>query len=308
MSKLIASAAIRASHTLFKRAEEMLEKVTADKGKDFVVELPDTAFYLPQIYAMTAFKVQTLTDMKVALEMTREMLQDMPDEKLWKPYLGEALDSGMATLFLEEIILAIKHINGEEPATDPETGYVYNGFITDTIQRNLGIQLVDGRMPGFACIIGAAPDDETAEKIVRELQEKNILTFLSGTAKDKDGKETNVTQQLLRRGVELGWDTYIVPLGPDVEHTVYAASWSIRASMIFGGNKPGDYKAHLKYTKDRVFAFAMVLGELTDIIWSTGANSTRADYFFIYDLNEHQNFSYYPNQPYLCMGNFSLQE
>ena len=158
MSKLIASAAIRASHALFNRAEEMLEKAIADKGKDFVFEFPDTAFYLPQIYAMTAFPVKTLADMKVALEMTREMLQDLPDDKLWKPYLGEALDSGMATLFLEEIILALRHVNGEEPVTDPETGYVYNGFITDTIQRNLGIQLVDGRMPGFACIIGAAPD------------------------------------------------------------------------------------------------------------------------------------------------------
>ncbi len=285
MSKIIASAAIRASHTLFKRAEEMLEKATAEKGKDCVFEFPDTAFFLPQIYAMTAFQVKTLADMKVALEMIREMLQDMPEEKLWKPYLGEALDSGMATLFCEEIILALRYLNGEEPCKDPETGYVYNGFITDTIQRNLGIQLVDGRMPGFACIIGAAPDDDTAEKIVRELQEKNILTFLSGTAKDKNGKETNVTQQLLRKGVELGWDSYIVPLGPDVEHTVYAASWSIRASMIFGGNKPGDYKAHLKYTKDRVFAFAMVLGELTDIIWSTGAGAIVMGYPAIADSN-----------------------
>ena len=54
---------------------------------------------------------------------------------------------------------------------------------TDTIQRNLGIQLVDGTMPGFAAIIGAAPDDDTAVNIVRELQEKNILTFLSGQSK-----------------------------------------------------------------------------------------------------------------------------
>ncbi|MEN8264026.1 MAG: acetyl-CoA decarbonylase/synthase complex subunit alpha/beta [Nitrospirota bacterium] len=285
MSKIIASAAIRASHTLFERAEEMLEKATAEKGKDFVFEFPDTAFFLPQIYAMTAFQVKTLADMKVALEMTREMLQDMPEEKLWKPYLGEALDSGMATLFCEEIILALKYLNGEEPAKDPETGYVYNGFITDTIQRNLGIQLVDGRMPGFAAIIGAAPDDDTAEKIVRELQEKNILTFLSGMAKDKNGNVTNVTQQLLRKKVELGWDSYIVPLGPDTEHTVYALSWSIRASMIFGGNKPGDYKAHLKYTKDRVFAFAMVLGELNDIIWSTGAGAIVMGYPAIADTD-----------------------
>jgi acetyl-CoA synthase len=285
MSKLIASAAIRASHTLFNRAEEMLEKAIAEKGKDFVFEFPDTAFYLPQIYAMTAFPVKTLADMKVALEMAREMLQDVPEDTLWKPYLGETLDSGMATLFCEEIILALRYLNDEEPATDPETGYVYNGFITDTIQRNLGIQLVDGRMPGFAAIIGAAPDADIAEKIVRELQEKNILTFLSGEAKDKNGKVTNVTQQLLSKGVELGWDSYIVPLGPDTEHTLYALSWSIRASMIFGGNKPGDYKAHLKYTKDRVFAFAMVLGELDDIKWSTGAGAINFGYPAIADTD-----------------------
>ena len=285
MSKIIASAAIRAANALFETAEEMLEKAITEKGKDHVFEFPDTAFYLPQIYAMTAFPVKTLADMKVALEMAREMLQDEPDEKLWKPYLGEALDSGMATLFCEEIILALRYLNGLEPVTDTETGYVYNGFITDTIQRNLGIQLVDGRMPGFAAIIGAAPDAEIAEKIVRELQEKNILTFLSGQAKDKNGKLTNVTQQLLSRNVELGWDTYIVPLGPDTEHTVYALSWSIRASMIFGGNKPGDYKAHLKYTKDRVFAFALVLGGLDDVKWSTGAGAIVMGYPAIADTD-----------------------
>src|SRR4030065_2303282 len=195
-----------------------------------------------------------MANIEVALPRAKEMLHPEPEEHLWKPYLGEALDSGMATLFAEEIILALRYMNGLEPVVDPETGYTYNGFITDTIQRNLGIQLVDGRMPGFAAIIGAAPDEDTAVKIVRELQEKNILIFLSGQAKDKNGKVTNVTQQLLSRKVELGWDTYIVPLRPDTEHTLYALSWSIRASMIFGGNKPGDYKAHLKHTKDRVFA------------------------------------------------------
>ena len=49
MSKLIATAAINAAHGLFKTAEETLDKAIAEKGKDFVFEFPDTAFYLPQI-------------------------------------------------------------------------------------------------------------------------------------------------------------------------------------------------------------------------------------------------------------------
>jgi len=280
MSKLIASAAIKGAHTLVKKAEDMLQKVIVEKGEDFAFEFPDTAFYLPMIYAMTAFPVKTLGDMRVALGMAKELLHEEPEEHLWKPYLGEALDSGMATLFAEEIILALKYINGLEPAKDTETGYVYNGFITDTIQRNLGIQLVDGTMPGFAVIIGAAPNDETAVNIVRKLQGKNILTFLSGHVNGN-----SVTKQLLRKGVELGWDTRIVPLGPDTEHALYAADWAIRASLIYGGKKPGDYKEHLKYQKDRVFAFAVVLGELDDIIWTTGAGAINMGFPAICDTD-----------------------
>ncbi len=280
MSKLIASAAIRGAHTLVKKAEELLEKTISEKGEKFNFEFPDTAYYFPMIYAMTGFPVKNLSDIKVALGMAKEMLHDEPEEHLWKPYLGEALDSGMATLFAEEIIMALRYINGLEPAIDPETGYVYNGFITDTIQRNLGIQLVDGTMPGFAAVIGAAPDDDTAVKIIRELQEKNILIFLSGHVNGN-----SVTKQLLRKGVELGWETRIVPVGPDTEHTIYPLDWSVRASLIFGGKKPGDYKAHLRYTKDRVFAFALVLGELDDIKWSTGAGAINMGYPAICDTD-----------------------
>jgi acetyl-CoA synthase len=280
MSKLIASAAIRGANLLVRQAEEMLEKTIAEKGEGFIFEFPDTAFYLPMIYAMTGYAVKTLGDMKVALGMAKELLHPEPEEHLWKPYLGEALDSGMATLFAEEIIMALRYIAGLEPVVDPETGFVYNGFITDTIQRNLGIQLVDGTMPGFAAIIGAAPSDDIAVKIIRELQEKNILTFLMGHVNGN-----SVTKQLLRKGVEVGWDTRIVPLGPDTEHTIYPLDWSVRASLIFGGKKPGDFKGHLKYTKDRVFAFALVLGELDDIKWTTGAGAINMGYPAVCDTD-----------------------
>ncbi len=280
MSKLIASAAIKGSHALIKQAEEMLEKTIAEKGDSYAFEFPDTAFFLPMIYAMTGFAVKTLADMKGALGMAKELSHPEPEELIWKPYLGEALDSGMATLFAEEIIMALRYINNLEPVTDPETGYVYNGFITDTIQRNLGIQLVDGTMPGFAAVIGAAPDDDTAVKIIRELQEKNILTFLSGHVNGN-----SVTKQLLRKGVELGWDTRIVPVGPETEHTIYPLDWSVRASLIFGGKKPGDFKAHLKYTKDRVFAFALVLGDLDEIKWTTGAGAINMGYPAVCDTD-----------------------
>ncbi len=280
MSKIIAAAAIRGANSLVKRAEELVKKAIADKGKDHRFEFPDTAYYLPMIYAMTAFPVKTLGDMEVAVGFAKELLHEEPEEKLWRPYLGETLDSGMATLFAEEIILAVQNLYGLEPCKDAETGYVYNGFISDTIQRNLGIQLVDGTMPGFACILGAAPNEDVAVSIVRELQEKNILTFLAGHTNGN-----SVTKQLLKKDVELGWDARIVPLGPETEHILYAADWAIRASLIFGGKKPGDFKGHLLYQKDRVFAFAIALGEMDDIKWTTGAGAINMGFPAVCDTN-----------------------
>lgn len=280
MSKIIASAAIRGARKIVSDTEAMLEKTIAEKGENVPFEFPDTAYYLPMVYALTGFPVKTLSDMRVALGMAKEMLHAEPEEHLWRPYLGEALDSGMATLFAEEILMALRYLNGLEPAVDPDTGFTYNGFITDTIQRNLGIQLVDGTMPGFAAIVGSAPDEDTALRIVRELQEKNILIFLSGHVRGE-----SVTKQLLRKGVELGWETRIVPVGPDTEHTVYPLNWSIRASLIYGGRKPGDYKAHLKYTKDRVFAFALVLGDLDDAKWANGAGAINLGYPAVCDTD-----------------------
>jgi acetyl-CoA synthase len=280
MSRIIASAAIRGAMSIAGEAEELLKKAIAEKGDNFSFEYPDTAYYLPLFYALTGFPVKTLSDMRVALGMIKEMGHPEPEEHLWTPYLGEALDAGMSTLFSEEIIMAIRYMYGLEPAVDPETGYAYNGFITDTVQRSLGIQLVDGTLPGFAVIIGAAPDDDTAVRIIRELQEKNILIFLSGNVNGN-----SVTKQLLRKGVELGWETRIVPVGPDTEHTIYPINWSIRASLIYGGKKPGDFKGHLKYTKDRVFAFALVLGGLDDRKWSNGAGAINMGYPAICDTD-----------------------
>lgn len=274
MSKIIASAVARASNKIVAEAEEMLNKAIEEKGGDLKFEFPDTAYSLPQYYGYTGDKVETLNDMKRIIDHAKTLLHPVPEDIKWKPYLGEAIDGGIATLFAEEVIMALRYVKGLEPVVDEEIGLTYNGYITDTIQRNLGIQLVDGTMPGFAAVIGAAPDDETAVKIIRELQEKSILIFLSGTANGGN----SVTKQLARKGIEMGWETRIVPLGPSTMHTIYALDWSIRAALIFGNVKPGDYKNVLKYTKDRVFAFALVLGELEDIKWATGAGAISMGY------------------------------
>ena len=153
----------------------------------------------------------------------------MPEENLWVPYLGETLDSGMATLLAAEAIEGIRFIYGEQPERYPgleltgSTEYPHlapegggrsnghlNGPIDDVQLRSWGIQLVDGRMPGFAALVGAARSNEAAVSIVRELQRRNILIFLCGNVNGR-----SVIDQLQEEGVEMGYDTYIVPFGKD---------------------------------------------------------------------------------------------
>src|SRR5512143_2779963 len=153
MSRHIAAAAIRASHKIVAEAEEALEKAIKLKGEDFKFEFPDTAFYLPHIFGMTGQKIETLGQMRWGIEYAKGMLTPVPADHEYLPYLGETLDAGQATLFAEEVLLASRFVLGLEPVVEKvdtpngQAELAYNGFITDTILRNLGIQLVDGTMP-----------------------------------------------------------------------------------------------------------------------------------------------------------------
>ena len=262
MSKIIASAAIRGAHEIYKMAEERFNQAREDKGGSQKVEFPETAFFLPMAYTLLGLEIKTLDEIEPALSEAKSLLPEVPSEKLWLPYLGDALDAGIATLLSEEIIMAIRYLYGEEPQPD------CNGFFTDTIMRTLGIQLVDGRMPGFAAILGAAPDKETAVNIVRELQKRNILIFAGSSSNG-----TSVIDQLKEAKVEMGWDTYIVPYGRDTLSAIYPLNWAIRSALTFGGLKKGQAREALLYCKARVFAFGLALGEVDDLKYATAAGA-----------------------------------
>ena len=274
MSKIIASAAIRGAQKIYKEAEDFLNKAIKEKGGTCEVKFPETAFYFPMAYALLGKEVKILSEAQDVLRFSKTLLHDEPTEKIWLPYLGDTLDSGVATLLCEEIIMALRYLYAQEPQKD------CNGFFSDTILRTLGIQLVDGRMPGFAAIIGAAPDNKTAVNIVRDLQKRSIMTFVGSSVNGR-----SIIDQLIEEKVEMGWDTYIVPYGRDTLSAIYPLNWAIRGALTFGGHKKGEALKCLKYCKDRVFAFGMVLGELDDIKYATGAGAINMGFPVIADTD-----------------------
>lgn len=274
MSREVFCAVARGAHSYVEEAERMWKDAVEKHGGDRKVEFPQTAFHLPMIYALTGREVRTLADMEPVLQhCRRDLLHPVPDEHVWLPYLGHGLDEGAATMFAQEILCALDYLEG-----GPELPEGFYGFLTDTNQREVGIQLVDGRMPGFAAILGPAPTNEIACEIIQELQKRNILIFPFA---NRDGK--TLLSQLQEENVQTGWDTYIVPVGPETRHGILILNWAVRSALTFGGLKAGQYQEILQYSRDRVFAFGMTFGEIPDDWYATGASAILMGYPVISD-------------------------
>lgn len=262
MSKLIATRAIRGAHKLVAHAERELNQALEEKGPQTKVEFPNTGYYLPISYAILGMKIESLQGLKNLLEESKKLLPPIPDDKLWLPYLGQTLDAGMATLFADEIIEAIKYTQDPLPylpKPNPEDGHLWLGAANDVIMRERGIEFVDGTAPGFAVCVGYCPTNEIAVKVARELQEKNLYVFM---AAETDGK--SMAQQLQEEGIQMGWETRLVPYGNDVTACIHALGFSTRVALSFGGAQPGDYQRVLRYNKNRVFAFILAFGPVDD--------------------------------------------
>ncbi len=271
MSKIIASAAIRGAHKIVDGAEKKWQQAMDKWGANEPVGFPNTAYYLPVIYGILGMKVEKLGDMEPVLKKCKSILPPPVREEHPLPYLAPALDAGMVTFFAEEIIEAIRYLEQPDFYTkqeDPTDSNIWLGAADDIILRKRGIEFVDGTAPGFAAILGAAPSPEIAKKIAEELQQKTLYVFMSA---EYNGKR--FSEQLVEAGVQIGWPTRLVSFGPDVSATVFAAGFAIRASFSFGGIGPGEYRKHLIYNKDRIFAFALPLGYVTDEWYANAAGA-----------------------------------
>ncbi len=280
MSREVFTQVIRGTHAWVQQAEAEFQAAIAEYGPDRPVGWgTQTCYSLPMSYALMGLEVKTLGDLQAQLDHARELLRPVPDAQLWLPYLGDGLDAGVASMLATEALVALRTANGYQ--TPPG----WQGFISDTIMRELGIQLVDGRMPGFALILGPAPSTEIAVKVVRELQNRSILTFLCANHEGKTAREQMYEGGVLQEHAPLKecWDQYVVPVGPDTLDSIYVLNWSIRSALTFGGHKRGETRKCLDYTKNRIHAFGITFGDIPDDWYALGAGAILMGYPIISD-------------------------
>ena len=132
------------------------------------------------------------------------------------PYLGGTLDSGMAAILAEEVVEAIRYVDdpdfyclGED--CDIENGRIWLGAADDTIMRKSGIEFVDGSGPGFCRNRRRGPESGNRQDDRGRLPEEEPVRFY---VRKPDGHV--FFQQFLEAGVQIGWNTRLVPFGPDI--------------------------------------------------------------------------------------------
>jgi acetyl-CoA decarbonylase/synthase complex subunit beta len=185
----------------------------------------ETAYHLPVTFALTGKPVHTANEAREAYALTNE-----------NPLVA-----------CECLVAAEAVAKGKEPL--PNTG-----FITDAVLRNLGYSLVDGSILGLVLVSGTPQSPDAAAALCRELQEKYMLTFLSG----------DIIRILGDAGVKVGAEYRLVPLGSRPFFGIHFIDILARVAMMFGGVTPGDAGRLLSYAKERAKAISIVFPGLSD--------------------------------------------
>lgn len=248
--------------------EGAVNDAIAKYGEDKKVAMPDTAYFLPTIYAATGVKVTKLGDLPACVGVMKSLISNKED-------LGEALNAGLATAVGAEIIEALKYVDNADPYAN-DSGI---GFVPDPVIRSLGVPLVTGDIPGVAVVLGKADHAEDVVTVVKDYQSKGIMTFLIG----------DVIEQCAEGGVKIGLDFRVVPLGHDVTAVIHVVTVAIRAALIFGNVTPGDLPGLLKYTKERVPAFVNTFGALNEVVVSAGAGAIALGFPVVVDVDLGEN-------------------
>lgn len=259
MSDVLAQLGSKGAETILGLLRQSLEKTVAEKNKDTKIEFPETNYFFPLSNALLNIEVKTLGDCQKVLAEAQSLSAGNPAKSGLKiNSVAGALNKGVATLLAEEVLAALLIME----KAHPKNGL---GFIPDKILRSLGLQLVDGRIAGIAVILGPAKDDEAAAELIRSFQSRSIVSLLVGS-----NNGLTFATQLENKGIELGLENYIVPLGDDYLSAIYAVNFAVRAPLIYGGFKAGQWQGVMEYVRNRVPAFVLLLGYVDEVIVATG--------------------------------------
>jgi len=257
---LIPNSMLKTIQQLIQGAEGELEQALRELGSEAPVEPRDregnpVLYGLPISYGCLGHKVEKLDHLGLTLQEAHRLMQAQNQSRVGAGNsMLQTSDSqaGLASLLAQEVRLTLGSVGGKEPLV--RQGAAYNGPVAEAWLRSLGIRLLDGRLAGLALISGTGRDGEVAARLVHQFHSKGLLIFLSGE---------DMIKQLAGR-VEWGYDSAIIPLGPEADSLAYAFGFAAAFALHFGKLPPGNFRALVKYNHSNLHAFHLSLGPLDE--------------------------------------------
>jgi len=229
--KGLAAGAIAGAAELLGRAEEAL--AAAEGGPATRVSRP-----MPVAELFTAGPAESAADLARVLEVARGLVGCVPEDTLWLPYLGDALDAGVSAALSEEVILA---------ATREPTAF------SDADVAALWERSSPDARPPLILVIGEPPSPAAAARLYADLVDKDALALAPSA----------FAGLLADRGIEPD-ARHLLDVGRDVAHAADVFGLVARMARL-AGVPAGDVPALRAWAEREIFAFLMVLGALEPV-------------------------------------------
>ena len=189
------------SDQMFAKAEEEVNKIVAEVGRDAPLTMPSTAYCLACIYAYIGKKVTTVGELQDTLADVKAMM-------LREPRTNSIFQSGVGTAIAAEMIEACKYVKTDAPYE----GTNYHGHFVDAEVRELGVPLVTGDIPGFVVIEPGARSVQTYERIKSLAKDIGITKVRVVANKIRDDSDREFIRSRIPADDLLGFISY----NPDV--------------------------------------------------------------------------------------------
>ena len=229
MSKIIASSAIRGRTRIVRHGRGACwPRRVAAKGADHAPSASRTRpTALPVIYSLLGRARETLAGHAPAFSRSAaRCCRRSPDQVL------AALPGRHPRRRRGDAVRLRDHRGLQVPdrAAAGATG-IWLGAANDVIMRERGIEFVDGSAPGFAAVVGAAPTQRRRGPHRPRAAGEEPLR-LHGRPHQRRARSPSSWPEA---GVQLGWETRLVPFGKEISAAIYALGFANRVALSFGG-------------------------------------------------------------------------
>jgi acetyl-CoA synthase len=226
--------------TFVSKVEGKLERRLETFNADTKVGFPNTAYFLPVIYSLTGIKVETLEDMKKPLAVRPQTAAAACQGQ--QPSALPGAPAGCRhgrDLFAFEIEEALRYLNDPDfylPTEEDRPGSRQDlarccrryghAEARRGVRRRLGARICRHRR--------RCPHIRKLPRMIVEEYQKKASTSSAPPTRTAP----TVIEQLIEAGVQVGWNTRIVPFGPDISSAIFALGFANRAAMALVACSP----------------------------------------------------------------------